>query len=163
MLGELALAYVARFATSRSKLSHYLSRKLRERGWAGSTDPDVPTLVERLAGQGFIDDRAFAEARAGGLLRRGYGSGRVRLALSAAGIAEEDRASALENASAQAQAAALRFAERRRIGPFAAAPLDQPARAKALAAMVRAGHGFDLSRRIVDARPEELENFDPQS
>ena len=34
-LNELALAYVARYATSRAKLLAYLARKLRERGWGG--------------------------------------------------------------------------------------------------------------------------------
>ena len=34
-LEELALAYVARFATSAAKLETYLRRKLRERGWEG--------------------------------------------------------------------------------------------------------------------------------
>ena len=32
-LDELALAYVARFATSRAKLTRYLSRKVRESEW----------------------------------------------------------------------------------------------------------------------------------
>jgi hypothetical protein len=32
-LDELALAYVARFATSRAKLTRYLSRKIRESEW----------------------------------------------------------------------------------------------------------------------------------
>src|SRR5690606_22662366 len=32
-LDELALTYVARFATSAAKLERYLKRKLRERGW----------------------------------------------------------------------------------------------------------------------------------
>ena len=34
----MALAYVARFATSRGKLVRYLDRKVRERGWAGTAD-----------------------------------------------------------------------------------------------------------------------------
>lgn len=40
-LEELALAYVARFATSAAKLEDYLRRKLRERGWDGEGDPPV--------------------------------------------------------------------------------------------------------------------------
>jgi regulatory protein len=154
-LNELALAYVARFATSRAKLAAYLSRKLKERGWEGDGEADVNALAERLVGLGFIDDRAFADAKAGSLLRRGYGSQRVSAALSAAGISEEDRSEAMDLAADGAFAAALRFAERKRLGPFAPEPLDRDQRSKALAAMMRAGHRFDLARRIVEAAPGE--------
>lgn len=152
-LDELALAYVARFATSRGKLSRYLQRKLRERGWAGEQEPDLPALVDRLARNGFVNDRAFAEAKTSSLLRRGYGRQRIRAQLGADGIGEEDRGTALEQAHEQAWSAAMRFAERRRIGPYATVRADQGGRAKALAAMMRAGHPLDVARRIVEAEP----------
>jgi regulatory protein len=154
-LNELALHYVARFATSRAKLAHYLARKLKERGWKGERAPDVEALVEKLAGLGFVDDRAFAEAKAGSLTRRGYGLRRVGAALSVAGIDEEDRAPALARAEAEQWSAALRFAERKRIGPFARQVMERDQRQRALSAMIRAGHGFDLARRIVEAAPGE--------
>lgn len=154
-LTELAVHYVARFATSRAKLTTYLRRKLKERGWEGAIEPDVDGLVQRLAGQGFVDDRAFAEARAGSLLRRGYGGRRVHAALSQAGIEPADREGASQAVEAEALRAALRFAERRRIGPWARATMEREERAKALAAMIRAGHGFDLARRIVETAPGE--------
>lgn len=160
LLGEIALAYVARFATSRAKLRHYLARKIRERGWAEDAPADVEAVVARVAGLGFIDDRAFAEAKAGSLLRRGYGGRRVQAALSQSGIEEEDRAGAVEAVEAGAWTAALRFAERRRLGPYAPSALDPQAREKALAAMLRAGHGFEMARRILAARPGEVPTAD---
>src|SRR5690606_37160311 len=77
-LEELALAYVARFATSAAKLERYLIRKLRERGWEGESPPDVAAIVSRHTELGYIDDDAYARSKAGGLLRRGYGPRRVR-------------------------------------------------------------------------------------
>ena len=53
-LKELALAYVARFATSRAKLAAYLRRKLRERGWDGDGEPPVDQLVAKAADAGFV-------------------------------------------------------------------------------------------------------------
>ncbi|GAA4021953.1 hypothetical protein GCM10022280_23190 [Sphingomonas swuensis] len=159
-LNDLALHYVARFATSRAKLSTYLKRKLRERGWDGEGEPDLPALVAKLTEQGFVDDRAFAEAKGASLTRRGFGGRRVRDALSVAGIAEEDRAGALEAAEAAAWQSALRFAQRKRIGPYAEEAADRDGRAKALSAMMRAGHGFELARRIVAAAPGELPTSD---
>jgi regulatory protein len=155
-LNELAVHYVARFATSRAKLGQYLQRKVRERGWKGEEQPDLDGLVQRLVGLGFIDDQAFAEAKAGSLMRRGYGGRRVHAALAQAGIEEADREGATRTVEAEAFTAALRFAERRRIGPWAKAAMEREERSKALAAMLRAGHGFDLARRIVEAAPGDV-------
>lgn len=159
-LEQAALAYAGRYATSRARLAAYLARKLRERGWSGSGDPPVAALVERMAGHGYVDDRAFASARAASLGRRGYGERRLREALRAAGIEEMDAAGAREEARNGAWAAALRFAERRRIGPFAASEPDRPGREKALAAMLRAGHPVELARRLVLAKPGKIPEAD---
>ncbi len=155
-LDEMALSYVARFATSRAKLLMYLKRKLRERGWAGEAEPALEALAEKLIRLGFIDDRAFAEAKAGSLTRRGLGVRRVRAALGAAGISADDQGAALDGAAGQAWTAALRFAERRRLGPWAAAPAGPEAGRKALAAMLRGGHDFAVARRIVASLPGEV-------
>ena len=159
-LERLALHYAGRYATTRAKLSAYLVRKLRERGWAEEAEPPIPALVERFAELGYIDDQAFASARTASLQRRGYGGRRIDQALRAAGIAEEDGAPARVVAEDGAWAAALRFAERKRIGPYAAEPLDRPARQRAFAAMVRAGHQMDTIRRVLDAAPGEIPNPD---
>lgn len=158
-LQELAFGYVARFATSRAKLSAYLNRKLRERGWSGAAEPDVAAVVDKAVELGFIDDAAFAGMKAASLARRGYGKGRVRMALAASGIGADDGSEALAHAEEQQVSAALRFAERRRIGPYAEAKGDPAARQKALAAMLRAGHPMDLARRIVAAPPGDFASF----
>lgn len=150
-LSELALHYVSRFATTRAKLATYLRRKVKERGWEGSAPPDIDGLVDRLASLGYVNDEAFALAKAGSLAARGYGAGRVRQALRQAGVADEDGASARELASERAAEAALRFARRKRIGPFAVSSGDRAVREKALAAMIRAGHDLALARMVVDA------------
>ena len=155
-LEQTALGYAGRYATTRARLAAYLRRKLRERGWGGVGEPPVDRLVERMAELGYVDDRAFASARASSLGRRGYGERRVREALRAAGIGEEDGADAAEMARRHAWEAALHFAERRRIGPFASEIPDRAAREKRLAAMLRAGHPLDLARRLVEALPGEI-------
>jgi regulatory protein len=87
---RLALRYVERFATTRGKLADYLRRKIRERGWDGEPGDPV-ALAEKLAELGYIDDRAFAEARASALGRRGLGARRVAGALREARIARSPR------------------------------------------------------------------------
>ncbi len=151
-LEALALAYVARFATSTGKLADYLKRKLRERGWA---DPEVPAdvadVVARLAERGYVNDAVYAEAQAEGLRRRGYGARRIDTALGHAGIAPALRAAA-GGSETERRRAALAFARRKRFWPFAAGPcLDAATRQKQTSAFLRAGHGLDHARRVMDA------------
>ena len=101
-LEQAALSYAGRYATTRARLAAYLARKLRERGWSGAGEPPIGRLVERMAALGYVDDRAFASARAAALTRRGYGARRVGAALRGAGIGEEDAADAREIAAAPA-------------------------------------------------------------
>jgi regulatory protein len=149
-LEALALHYAARFATTQAKLEDYLRRKLRERGWAEEGPPPIGQIATRFVQAGYVDDAAYARAKSGSLLRRGYGMRRVGQALSAAGVSETDRAE-VQAGEAQQRAAALALARKRRFGPFAANPPDRAMREKQLAAMLRAGHPLDSAREMVNA------------
>ncbi len=155
-LEEAALRYAGRYATTRAKLAFYLARKVRERGWDGAADPAIERLVGRMAELGYVDDRAFARAKAGSLAGRGYGDRRVAQALRAAGVSDEDGAAARETGEGAALETALRLARRRRIGPYAETRPDRPGREKAIAALLRAGHSIEIARRIVDCPPGHI-------
>lgn len=153
-LEELALAYVARFATSAAKVEHYLQRKVRERGWEGESEPAIAALVERFVAHGYVDDAGYARARASDLLRRGYGERRVRQALGQAGI-DSEIGDAVAPGEAAARRAALTLAAKRGFGPFGAEAPDRARREKQIAAMARAGHTLDNALAIVDAASED--------
>ncbi|WP_225205401.1 regulatory protein RecX [Novosphingobium huizhouense] len=166
-LDELALAYVARFATSAGKLADYLRRKLRERGWEGEAAADVPAVVARMVAAGYVDDAVFARAKGQGLLRRGYGARRIGQALGQAGIGEDLRADGLGSDRERRQAA-LTMARKRRFGPFGRGTgeaghtgrHDPATREKQVAAMLRAGHPLASARAMVDAASiEEAESW----
>lgn len=157
-LERLALRYVERFATSRARLERYLRRKIAERGWEGAA-ADPAGLAEAMVARGFVDDRAYADAKARSMNRRGLGARRVGEALRADGIGGDDRAAVAEEQAEGAADAALAFARRRRIGPFADAVADRDLRQKQLAAMLRAGHDLNLARQIVRMAPGD----DPQT
>jgi regulatory protein len=152
-LQEQAIRYVGRFATTRAKLVSYLRRKVRERGWAGEGEPDLDGLAERFASLGYIDDTAFALSKSRSLTARGYGKGRLDEALRSAGVADEDSLEARQHAETERVAAALRFAARKRIGPFAPTLADPRLRERLLGSMIRAGHAFALSRAILSLEP----------
>lgn len=154
-LQELALFYVGKYATTRAKLRSYLLRKIRERGWEGERAPGLDSLINRLAELGYVDDAAYALNASRALSARGYGKRRLAQKLRLHGVDETDRVAADAHADEEAVAAALRFAERRRLGPFAGAAPDPPQREKWIAALVRAGHGFGLARAIAGIAPGE--------
>lgn len=158
-LEELALAYVARFATTQAKLRAYLRRKVLERGWEGDGSPPIEELVSRYAERGYVNDAAWARMKTGSLLRRGYGARKIGEALGQAGIGEDLR-SDMRPPDSEQRRAALALAKRRRFGPFSVQPYDRSMREKQIAAMLRAGHPLDIARRIVDASdPETAEEW----
>jgi regulatory protein len=113
-----------------------------------------------MAALGYVDDAAFANARAASLARRGYGPRRVTMSLKAAGIGPEDAADAEAQARQEAWNAALAFSRRKKIGPFASVAADRAAREKAFAALLRAGHEVAIARRIVQSDPGDVPELD---
>jgi len=160
----MALAYAGRYATTRARLADYLRRKIAERGWVEdgtvATDGEVARIVRRFVELGYVDDRAVAEARARSMAARGYGARRLDGVLGSLGIGEQDAEGARRDAAEGAWEAALRFAKRRRIGPFAEREVDDAGRRRAFAAMMRAGHPVDLARRILSASPGDVPSWD---
>ena len=160
-LDALALRYVGRYATTRAKLIDYLKRKLRERGWEGDGDAKVVEIAQKCADLGYIDDRAFALAKASSHASRGLGSRRLALALRSAGVEEDDRSPAMDLADTHLADSALRLAQRRKLGPFASrTPATPKEREKAIAALIRGGHRFDIARAIVDLAPGDEEGVE---
>ena len=159
-LQELAVGYAARYATTAAKLRRYLQRKLGERIWTPAEPADIAALVGRITTLGYVDDRAYATSKLRDLTARGFGLGRVKGALAAAGVARYDVSAVLAPEDGEEPdnplAPAIELARRRRFGPFAreGSPADPARRNRELAAMARAGHGFDVARRVLGARDE---------
>ncbi len=175
-LDALAMAYVARFATSRHRLEAYLRRKLRADGWADEAGGSVPAdaviaaIADRCVRLGFVDDAAFAGMRARSMAGRGLGRRRISQQLTVDGIDADVRAATLDidDDGAAALDAALAFARRRRLGPFArdaetGAASDPRQHQRAMAAFLRAGHSPAMARAILalpDDSAQALESLD---
>ncbi|MBX9795260.1 MAG: RecX family transcriptional regulator [Sphingomonas sp.] len=148
-LEQLALHYVARYATSRARLIRYLNDKVRARDWQGPP-ADPQAIADRFVALGYIDDIAFGRARANAMRQRGLGTRRIAGALIAAGIDRDGLADIARADDAAARQAALVFARRRRLGPYAPERVGPDDRRRHIVALVRAGHDYDLAREIVD-------------
>ena len=156
-LRALAVGYVGRYATSCARLTAFLERKVNERGWRGDGGAPIVRMVAEFASLGYVDDQAFATARSESLLRRGYGPNRLRHSLKESGIETEiiERTANIDDDAALA--AALAFARRKRIGPHARTPFGPDIRRKMMAALLRAGHNYNVSRTVLDMPPIDLE------
>jgi regulatory protein len=148
-LRALGLAYVGRYATSCARLAAYLNRKIAERGWSDECPPPVDAIVSQFQSLGYVDDEAFARTRGESLLQRGYGPNRLRLSLRVSGIGTNiiDRMADVDED--QAFAAAMLFARRKHIGPYAKEAISPVIRQKMIATLLRAGHSYSISRRVV--------------
>ncbi len=158
-LRALALAYVGRYATSCARLATYLNRKIGERGWVDESTAPVAELVTQFASLGYVDDEAFAKTRGESLLRRGYGPNRLKISLRVSGIGTDiiDRTANVDEEGAFA--AAMIFAKRKRIGPYARDPATPDIRQKMIATLLRAGHSYEVSRKILALTANDIANL----
>ncbi|MEM6927124.1 MAG: regulatory protein RecX [Myxococcota bacterium] len=162
-LSRVTAHYLERYATSRANLRRLLMRRVHRSAtfheveaepWAALVDQELDRL-ERL---GFLDDLAYARDKARALHRRGSGTRKIRLALHQKGLASDvvdDALAALGGAGDPDWAAACTYARKRSLGPWRRSTLDDDRRRKELGRLARAGFGFDLARRIVDAESVE--------
>ena len=164
-LENAALHYLERFASSAAHLRRVLMRRVERSARVHGTDRAegaalVEALVARFERAGLVDDRVYAEGRAAALFRRGTAPRAIRAALRAKGVAGETIEAALGTLEAGPDAelaAATALARRRRLGPYRPAQARAARRDKDLAALARAGFGYDVARRVVDAGdPAEL-------
>lgn len=155
-LRGLALHYVGKYATTQAKLTTYLARKIRERGWSNERPPDIDALAEQFAELGYINDAQFAESRSRSFVRRGYGERRLNEDLRASGIGDADAVPAKEHMAESSFTAAENFARRKRLGPFASEAAPPEKRQKQLQGFLRAGHGFEVAKRFVNADPGQI-------
>lgn len=142
-------AYVARFACSEQRVRRYLLQLIRR---DKSAPPDaaatlIDPILEKLRQIGALDDRTFAGARAQSLARRGQGKSNIAAKLSADGIDRAQVAASLREIDTVE--AAVKLMMRRRLGPYRLRQADDATARRELAAMMRAGHPLELSRRLL--------------
>ena len=166
-LRRAALHYLERFTTSAGNLRTVLERRVRKSAMAGLETPEANAWIERivtnLVATGVIDDRAYAEMRAASLVRAGRSRARIKATLQQKRVEPAALAGALEQLQEDQPnadlVAAVNFARRRRLGPYAAG--DRAARRlKDMAALARAGFSSAIARRVVDA--EDIEALTAQ-
>jgi regulatory protein len=167
-----ALYYLERFASSAAGLRRVLMRRVQRSAACHGTDPAegaaaVEALIARFQANRLLDDRAYAEAKAGSLHRRGASARLIAATLAAKGVdpdliggalAERDDETGHAPRPGGDLAAAAAFIRRRRLGPYRRAAGDDAGRNKDLGALARAGFSRGVATRLLAcADPEAVE------
>jgi regulatory protein len=177
VLHEAALAYLARGAATAATLRRVLDRKVAN--WARKAarvqrDPElvaadvascretIEAIIVRFREVGLVNDASYAKSRARSLSRSGRSRRAIAAHLAVKGVAAETVREVLPNDADVELAAALAFARKRRIGPFArdndlGRDEQRAAKQKALAAMARAGFGWSTCERALGMDREQAD------
>lgn len=169
-LDQVALDYLARFATTEKRVRDMLARRIRRSAAAHDEDPApllaaVAEIVELLVARKLLDDRSFAAMKAASLTRRGSSRRQIGAKLAQLGVDGGAREAAIAHLAEEFgdsdRAAAVAYAKRRRLGPYRARHIAGAQRdiqeRRDLAAMARAGFSLALARQVlasdVDVEP----------
>jgi regulatory protein len=169
-LRALGLDYATRYGGTTAAMARILDRRIHrwEKAMLAAEDADPEAIaaeaaalkqaagrvVTSLAAAGAVNDAAFAESRARRLRRSGRSRRAVLAHLGAKGVGASLAGAAAPEDEAAEFAAALAFARRRRVGPFAREG-EAEDRVRALMAFGRAGFSGTMARRALECQPEE--------
>ena len=170
-LSNVALHYLARFATSEAGLRRVLENRVRRAAMAhedfaadkaaqATLRAAIETVIARHKKSGVLDDAAFAAMKTRSLRRAGGSARRIAEKLQHKGIAKPLIAAALQPEEGQGAGeterhAALAYAKRRRLGPYRKQATDEAQRRKDYAAMARAGFAYDVVTTVLGGEAEE--------
>lgn len=168
-----ALHYLGRYAASKAHLRRVLMARVQRSAYHHGTDENegakfVDTVIEKFERLGYLDDGAFAKMRARSLYARGTPLRGIRFKLAQQGVGEGDIEAALESLVEEEGvaeldlAAAVKLAERRRMGPFGGGDADarEAQRDRDLGRLARAGFSYDIARRVIEADDPDLLKFE---
>ncbi|MEQ1501629.1 MAG: RecX family transcriptional regulator [Myxococcota bacterium] len=163
--------YLERYGSSAGNLRRVLIQRVIRSAETERSEGErlVDAEIARLEAAGLVNDGLYAADKARSLRRRGSSARTVRAALRAKHLSDEAITHALDVATPASGAdpeweAARTWARKHRVGPWRRDPAapDLDARRREMARMARAGFGFDLARRVVDAaRIEDLDDDPP--
>lgn len=173
-LRSYALWYLSRYASSTGNLKRVLARRADKIARHHETDrvadreaigEMISAVAVKLEAAGLLDDSAYAESRTRSLHRGGASRRKIAAYLAQKGVAGSDIAAAFQTLEEETDTgndldleAALRYAKRRRLGPFRDPKKRSERRDKDLAALARTGFAIDIALKIIDAEDlEELE------
>ncbi|MCB1680618.1 MAG: RecX family transcriptional regulator [Alphaproteobacteria bacterium] len=170
-LHNSGLYYLQRFAASKKHFKSVMARKVR-RSCQAHPEQDlasclkmVDDLADKFEAAGLLNDAVYVRGILASLLRQGRSLKAIRAKLLIKGLSEAQISESLaqyheEEGLSLAETdlqSALRFARRKKIGPFRRGPKEPSILQKELGVFARAGFSYDLSKTVV-----EMDSDDPR-
>ena len=152
-----ALTYLARYAASTSHLRLVLQRKVYRRAQRTDTEPPsqadlnaaIDAAVDRMTELGLLNDREYAASLARNYRNRGEPIGKIRLRLQAKGLPTDAIHQATQSLDDNELDAALRYAKRKRLGPYRLRPGKPDQSQRDVASLCRAGFPLTIARKVI--------------
>lgn len=154
-LRRAAVFYLQRYPSSSENLKRVLLGKVRRKRKPTDEDRELVALVEQeMRESGLIDDAAYAKGIVQSAMSSGRSSSWAERKLRQNGVCAMHIETALEVIAPEEElAAAERFAQRRRIGPYrlkASGEEPRAQRQKDLAKMNRRGFTYAVASQVID-------------
>ncbi len=169
-----AVDYLSRYASSRHKLAHILQR-FATRKLSDYDSENITTAIQQTIDKceklGYLDDHKFALMVTKSQRRLGRSQAAIRQRLRQHSLDDNTIRQAITEADGPFYdgdlQAAIRYAQRRRLGPFAIQSQPQHERHDAqqrrqrdLGALARAGFSISISLQILNCNnPKEVDNL----
>lgn len=161
-LQNIALFYLQRFESSTENLRTVLKRRIDKYAFqVEDFDKEeaygwVEEIIEEFEGYKYIDDERYAKIKVKSYVEAGKSPRYIKAKLRQKGIEEESIETILDEEEYDVFTAALKFAKKKRIGPYR---LDEEEReeyrAKDLAKLAQAGFDYDVAIDVIEYMPEE--------
>lgn len=154
-LKNIALYYLQRFESSAANLKSVLMRRVNDYAYhvpefnKQEAVEWINEIVEQFEGYGYINDERYAEMKVKDYIAAGKSARYIKGKLQLKGIKENSIDAILEEQEYDPYELAMKFAKKKRIGPFRLSEEDrQENRSKDLMKIVQAGFSYDIAQRI---------------
>lgn len=171
-LERMAVLYLQRFPASAQRFRLVMKRKIdRAHQRAPGPEEQYGSWLDELEAvcmrAGLLNDTALATGIAATQNRRGQGMRSIHGKLRSRGFTESTIQTALTALAQRFEArygdpdliAALRYAKRRRLGPFGPAALDWNVRQRQLASLARRGLSFNVCQKVMEFSLDDAERI----
>lgn len=157
-----AVHYLGRYSASRQRLREVLGRfAMRKLDHLPTTEvrDAIEAVIEKCVSIGYVDDAQFAASQARSQRRQGRSKLGIKQKLSVHRLDDDVIRDALEDADEGVSdgdlMAAIRFARRRRFGPYQTDKSPDPdKRRRQMASLARAGFSMKICRQVIDLEDE---------
>lgn len=153
-LRTIGNSYLDRYEASTASYRAMLERRVWKAAKAHDQDPKefVPLVeeeVRRAQNAGYLDDARYAKNQVHSQRTRGASARMISAKLAAKGIGRDVIEAVMGNDDVDDRSAAIRLAQRRRLGPYR--PRERAERRERdIAALCRAGFSFSIAQAVID-------------